>query len=467
MNTISLAMRNLWRNRRRSITTLSAMSIGLVAILLFGGYRSNIVFGMQTASVQRSGQLQIQRQGYLLNGIDNPTAYGIAKYQQIMVMLKQDPVLAPMLLVVTPTLKVGGVAENFSSGTSHSVVALGVNVPEFNKMASWNDYNLRSFEKPLPLEGTKENAVITGTGLARRLGFCQTFNLSDCDPVVEDEAQGSQQEPADITALANLVKASPALERQTREGQTRIDMLAATAHGAPNVASLDVIGTRNMGVKALDDIYLFMHLSQAQRLVYGAGAPEVTSIDIQLRHNDQIPVAQARVAQLLKQYFGDEKLTVMNFIQINPMYTQSMQFMNSMFGFIAVLIGVIVLFTVSNTMSTAIVERTVEIGTLRAMGLRRSGIRRLFLCEGILLGLLGAIIGILIALLIAWLINTSGWRWTPPGYSYAFLVLVRVAQDANLLISSLVGLVALSIFSSWWPARRAARQRIVDALRHV
>jgi putative ABC transport system permease protein len=101
------------------------------------------------------------------------------------------------------------------------------------------------------------------------------------------------------------------------------------------------------------------------------------------------------------------------------------------------------------------------------MGLRRSGIRRLFLCEGILLGLLGAIIGILIALLIAWLINTSGWRWTPPGYSYAFLVLVRVAQDANLLISSLVGLVALSIFSSWWPARRAARQRIVDALRHV
>ena len=50
------------------------------------------------------------------------------------------------------------------------------------------------------------------------------------------------------------------------------------------------------------------------------------------------------------------------------------------------LIGAIVLFTVSNTMNTAVVERTVEIGTLRAIGLRRAGIRRLFVTEGALLG---------------------------------------------------------------------------------
>jgi hypothetical protein len=56
-----------------------------------------------------------------------------------------------------------------------------------------------------------------------------------------------------------------------------------------------------------------------------------------------------------------------------------------------------VLFTVGNTMSTAVIERTVEIGTLRAMGLRRGGIRRLFVCEGLLLGLVGAALGVLIA----------------------------------------------------------------------
>ncbi len=62
----------------------------------------------------------------------------------------------------------------------------------------------------------------------------------------------------------------------------------------------------------------------------------------------------------------------------------------SIFGFISVLIGAIVLFTVTNTMSMAVVERTVEIGTLRAIGLRRGGIRAMFVSEGIVLGCFGA-----------------------------------------------------------------------------
>jgi len=141
--------------------------------------------------------------------------------------------------------------------------------------------------------------------------------------------------------------------------------------------------------------------------------------------------------------------------------------MDSMFGFIATLIGVIVLFTIGNTMSTAVVERTVEIGTLRAMGLRRSGLRFLFLCEGTLLGLFGAVTGVLCALIIAYLINHSGLTWTPPGYSYAYLILVRVWQDPPLLTGSVTGLIIVTVISAWWPANRASKMMIVDALRHV
>ena len=64
MNTLSLAMRNLLRNRRRSLTTLLAMGIGLVAILVFGGYKSNVIYGIETGVTQHSGHLQIQRMGY-------------------------------------------------------------------------------------------------------------------------------------------------------------------------------------------------------------------------------------------------------------------------------------------------------------------------------------------------------------------------------------------------------------------
>ena len=125
MKTLSLAWRNLLRNRRRSLTTLLAMSVGLVAVLLFGGYRSNIIYGTQTGFVQHSGHLQIQRAGYFLDGSDNPTAYGIADYPRLLERIRQDAELAPMLAVVTPTLQLGGIAGNFAAGVSRSVMAVG------------------------------------------------------------------------------------------------------------------------------------------------------------------------------------------------------------------------------------------------------------------------------------------------------------------------------------------------------
>jgi putative ABC transport system permease protein len=149
MKTFSLALRNLLRNRRRSLTTLLAMVVGLVAILIFGGYRSNIIYGMQTGFVQSSGHLQIQHTDYFLEGGDNPTAYGIPDYPRIIEAVRADPVLAPMLNAVTPTLQLGGIAGNFSAGVSRSVMALGVVAEERNQMLLWNEYGMHSYALPL------------------------------------------------------------------------------------------------------------------------------------------------------------------------------------------------------------------------------------------------------------------------------------------------------------------------------
>lgn len=463
MKTFSLALRNLLRNRRRSLTTLLAMIVGLVAILIFGGYRSNITYGSQTGFVQATGHLQIQRQGYFSEGGDNPTAYGIAGYQRIIDAVRRDPVLAPMLTVVTPTLQLGGIAGSFSAGVSRSVMAIGVVVGERNQMLLWNDYGMKSYAHPLPLIGSSPDAVVIGTGVARKLKLCRALAVPNCSQASAPADGGDgKQAPADITALSALEQSST-----PPSAETRIEMLAATAHGAPNVASLSVVKAENMGIKALDDVYLAMHLAQAQKLIYGAAPPQVTAIQIQLRHTSQIAAARERLAQLLAAKFKGQPLEILDFRALNPMYGQTEQFMNSMFGFISILIAVIVLFTIGNTMSTAVVERTVEIGTLRAIGLRRSGIRRLFLCEGVLLGLIGALVGVLCALAVAYLINHSGLTWTPPGYSYAYLILVRVWQDMRLLAGSVIGLIGVTTVSAWWPANRAARLMIVDALRHV
>lgn len=461
MNVWALALRNLLRNRRRSLATLLAMVVGLVAILLFGGYRSNILYGMRTGFVQQTGHLQIQRRGYFVDGTDNPTAWGIGGYVRLIDAIKRDDRLASMLTVVTPRLQLGGVAGNFAAGVSRSVIATGLVVDDHERLLRWNEYGVVSYAQPLALAGTGSDAVVVGTGVARKLRLCTLIDAPDCDAAAQTIA-GGDEAPADVMALSALEP-----RRRSADAGRRIELLAAGARGAPNVAALRVVKASNLGIKALDDVYLAMHLQQAQQLVYGSAPPEVTAIVVQLRHTAQIPAARARLEPLLAGEPGGEQLEVLDYETLNPIYGQTDEFMASIFGFIALLIGVIVLFTIGNTMGTAVMERTVEIGTLRALGLRRGGIRRLFLCEAALLGAIGSTLGVACALLLAAAINHSGWTWTPPGYSYAYLILVRVGQDLPLMAGSVAGLLAVTMASAWWPADRAARLVIVDALRHA
>ncbi|HLQ26706.1 MAG TPA: FtsX-like permease family protein [Acidiferrobacterales bacterium] len=469
MKTFSLALRNLLRNRRRSLTTLLAMIVGVLTILLFGGYSRNITYGLQTGYVQGSGHLQIQHKDYFLYGSGNPGAYGIADYPRVIDVVKHDPVLAPMLTVVTPTLQLGGIAGNFAAGVSRTVFANGIVVEDRNRMREWNDYGFPGRRGPLALTGTGQDAAVIGTGVARVLQLCGPLKVQNCQQPQAQDAQGrppgatkgGQRLPSDVAALAAQENS-----RRSAASDTRIELLAATVHGAPNVAELNVVKAENQGVKELDDVYVVLHLAQAQRLVYGGEKPGATAVVLQLQHTSQIPAAKARLEQLLASTLKGEPLEVLEFGTLNPFYGQTITMFAAIFGFIAVLIGTIVLFTLGNTMSMAVMERTVEIGTLRAMGLRRGGIRRLFVCEGLLLGVIGAVLGVLIALLLAGIINHSGLTWTPPGRD-AVPLTIYVWGETRLVIASAVGLILVAILSAWWPARRAARMNIVDALRHV
>ena len=214
-------------------------------------------------------------------------------------------------------------------------------------------------------------------------------------------------------------------------------------------------------------MFVGMHLAQAQRLLYGNEKPQATAVVVQLAHTSQIPAAKVRLRELLSTTLQGEPLEVQDFEALNPFYGQAVGMFATIFGFMAVLIGAIVLFTVGNTMSMAVFERTAEIGTLRAMGLRRSGIRRLFMSEALLLGVIGAVTGVAAALFFAWLINHAGLTWQPPGQTDAVPLTVRVWGETKMMLGTGLGLTIVAVISAWWPARRAARMLIVDALRHV
>jgi putative ABC transport system permease protein len=208
-----------------------------------------------------------------------------------------------------------------------------------------------------------------------------------------------------------------------------------------------------------------MHFGLAQQLLYGRGEHQAVGIVLQLQRTEDIAPARARLVLLFKNHGLD--LEVRDFAELVPFYAQVIGMFGAIFVFIAVIMGVIVLFAVVNTMSMSVMERTNEIGTARAMGVRRRGIRRQFVIEGWMLGAIGATAGLLLAFIIAVLVNRSGMTWMPPGQ--AAPVPLRVMASGVVLLQGGVwlGLVLMATLAALIPANRGARLPVVDALRHV
>src|SRR5690348_3051152 len=145
-----IVFRNILRNRRRSLMTGSAVAAGAMAMLLFGGYVAYIFAGLETGSVQRDGHLTVFRSGYFLFGSGDPAGYGIDRYRDVMAMIGEDPVLKPMLNVLTPTQSLVGIAGNFSGTVDASKTFMGEGfIPsDRERMRQWDEFHTRAAIAP-------------------------------------------------------------------------------------------------------------------------------------------------------------------------------------------------------------------------------------------------------------------------------------------------------------------------------
>jgi len=459
---LALAYRNLRRNTRRSLTTLFAMIFGALAILVFGGYSRSIQLGLETNIVRAAGHLQIQHADYFLFGAGNPQLYGIARYAEIIRKVSADPEIAPALRVISPVIAFGGVAGNSAAGVSKIVSAVGAIPEDQIRMRDWNEHDMPLVARRPALAGTPPDSAVIGYGVARILELCRPLQIENCPRPHTIAEPGGESMPADLGALVDNEKSG-----RPAASPRQIEVLAARANGTPNVVSLTVVKVERQGIKSVDDIFLGMHLQTAQALLYRGESPRVTAITIQLAHTEDIPMVARRIQLLLDAGSPDQPLTVLDFRALNPNFSQTAALFDAIFGFISVLIATIVLFTVGNTMNMAVVERTGEIGTLRAMGLRRSGVHRMFLMEGALIGAAGAACGTALSILVAWLLNHSGLSWTPPGYTDPVPLAINIWGDSGLIVGTFLGLTLVAAISALVPARQAARYEIVDALRHA
>jgi putative ABC transport system permease protein len=466
---LKIGMRNILRNGRRSAVTGLAVAVGAVALLLFGAFQGYIFAGYQTGVVQRVGHLTVFHNGYFLYGAGNPAAYGIDDYKTVMRVIGEDPVLKPLIRVETPTLSLFGIAGNFEGNNDAAKTFLGIGIvpSDRERMLQWDEFGAsRGFKPDTRLVDDDPARGLIGVGLARILNLCADLKIADCPP----PPAAKPQEPVVTNAPAkedfsDLADKDVGANTDPDAKLPRLDLLAATAGGAPNVVSFYVSGAESQGVKDLDDNYIGMNLALAQQLLYGRSEHKVTGIVLQLHRSEDMGAARARLNALFKEKGLD--LEVRDFAERTPLYSQTLSFFRAIFLFIAVIMGVIVLFAVVNTMTMTVMERTNEIGTTRAMGVRRAGIRRQFLLEGLLLGAIGATIGVVLAMIIAFLVNQAGFTWTPPGNASPVPFRLYLFADHGLIAGTWLGLVLVATIAALIPANRAAKLQVVDALRHV
>lgn len=462
MLNLKFALRNAFRNKRRSIITLITVAIGSLALGLFGGFVNSVYQGIETSIVRGSGQLHLHKVGYFEFGAGRATDFDIENYETILQTIKQDPILRSLISVITPTLAVAGIAGNYAENSSQTYTGVGLIPSEQNLLRQWDGYGSGGDATPFPITDA-DNGGFIGAGLGRILNLCDELRIESCKESVVTLAPSGAIDNS-ILDLQDL-ESDGQHSSQNEEGPVEIDLLASSASGAPNIIRLPVLLAEEQTQKAIDDRFVAMPLSSAQLLVYGRGDPRVTTIVIQIIKSADMALASKQLSLLITKH--DWPIEIKDFTEFNVSFSRITNMFASIFGFITFVIAIVVLFTIFNNLSMSVMERVNEIGTLRSMGVRRSLIRSQFVLEGAVLGLAGATLGLLLGAIITTLINHSGITWTPPSNTSPRPLILNLFGDLRMPIGIWIGLVTITALSSLPPANRAAKLPIVDALRHT
>lgn len=240
-------------------------------------------------------------------------------------------------------------------------------------------------------------------------------------------------------------------------------LLGQTQYGSMSPISGKIVGIS--GIDAQADHQAFVRLEDARWMVDLEGG----ALEILVWGEDMDPEALAPVVAALKADPALEGMAVLPWYGIEPWAT-SLPLMDGMDGFLRVLIGFVTVLAIFNTMTVSVLERTSEIGVLRAMGLSRSSAVWTFLIEAAIIGTLGGLAGMALGV-------AGGMYLQVVGVGFAEELVDRVSATmpmasrmyARVTVGGVLGAftagVVSAIVGAFIPALRAAAIQPVTAMR--
>lgn len=408
MNAFAFAFLNLGRNLRRSLVTILSVSLGFAAVALFAGYTLMVYKGLEDQAIygEMIGHLTVEKASFAKEGRLSPdkSLFTVSELAALQAEIHRQVPGA----FIAPRLGISGMLSNGIVSTIF--IAEGIAPTDMKALRG-----PRSFASGM-LEENAQNSATVARGLAEILSLKEGSDAS---------------------------------------------VLVSTIHGQANASDLvvsDVFVTGNAGT---EDKFLYVPLSLA-RTLYDADE-RADRLTILLPSTNSLEEQRAALLQSLNGAGFQVKISTWQ--ELSAFYRQVKSMFDMIFGFLLVIVITIVVMSITNAMSMSVVERTKEIGTLRAIGMRRSGIVRLFAAEAVLLVVLGCAIGLLLTLAVRYGVHGLDISYQPPNSTDRVPLLIGLDIGKSAIAASVLSL--LGVLAAYVPAWRAARNPIIDSLAHT
>jgi putative ABC transport system permease protein len=402
-NDLRLALRNLGRNRNRTGVAVFTVASGVIAFLLAGGFIAWIFQDMREATIHSQlGHAQIVRPAFFDKGIADPYAFLLPADSAEQKALQA----AAGVVSLTPRLVLSGLISR--GETTIAFAGEGIDpVPE--RPISTRVRILEGKD----LANAEERKVLLGEGLAQSLGA----------------------KPGDMVVL-----------------------LTKAANGSPSAVELAVAGIFATITKEYDDSAIRLPIEVARKLMRVEGATSwVVLLDKAERTEDFTATARTQLPA--------KDFEVVPWSDLADFYNKTVTLYSKQVDVMKIIIGLIIVLTIMNTLTMSVMERTTEIGTSLAVGLGGGLVTRLFVIEGVLIGLLGGIVGVVLGYLLATAISMIGIPMPPPpGMAHGYVAEIVITRD--LATDAAVLALLTTLIASAFPAWKAGRMNIVDALRY-